>query len=330
MDDAQHRVAVLHGVHQHADGDQIEDLLERLVLKHHLAVDAVEVLGPAVDLVVDVHLLDLVAERADDGADVRLALGALHADLDDQVLIALWIEVAQAQVLELLLDLVDAQAVCDGRVDVQRLLCDALLTLRRLRLERTHIVQPVRQLDEHHADVLAHGEDHLADGLRLLLHAGGKVKALELGDAVHQQRDLLAELLLDDLERHVLAVLHGVVKQARSDGRRVEHQVRQDAGDRAGMDEIRLTGLSLLSRMRLLGEMIGLFDQLHVGLWVVFDQYPDQLIQIFATLWRHSRIPPCLTCRCGWPSAVRGADCSPAIPCRWAPSGRKAVPPASG
>ena len=84
-------------------------------------------------------------------------------------------------------------------------------------------MQPVRQLDEHHADILAHGEDHLADGLRLLLHAGGKVEALELGDAVHQQRDLRAELLADDVQRHVLAVLHGVMEKTRGNGRRIEH-----------------------------------------------------------------------------------------------------------
>ena len=129
MDDAEHRIAVLNGIDQHADRDQVKNLLERLLLEHHLAVDAVEMLGSAVNLVADIHFLDLVAQRADDRPDIGLALCALHANLHNQILISLGIQIAQTEILQLLLDLVYAQPVRQRRIDIQRLLRDALLSL---------------------------------------------------------------------------------------------------------------------------------------------------------------------------------------------------------
>ena len=292
MHDAQHRIAVLHAVDQHAQGNQVVDLLKGLVLQHHLAVDAVKVLRAAVDLELNAHLPDLVAQRLHDRLDVLLALGALHADLGDQILIAVRVQIPQAQVLQLLLDLVHAQAMRKRRVDIQRLLRDAPLALRGLCLERAHVVRAVRQLDEHDADVLAHRQDHLADGLRLLLHARGKVEALELGDAVHQQRDLRAELLADDVQRHVLAILHRVVQKAGSNRRRVQHQLGQNARDDHRMGKVRLAGLAHLSLVRLLCEVVCLFNQCYVGIRMVFDHRSDQFVQIFAFIVCQSGIPP--------------------------------------
>jgi hypothetical protein len=53
MHDAQHRVAVLHLVHQHAQGAHVVDLREIQALGAHLVVDAVDVLGPAIHLGLD-------------------------------------------------------------------------------------------------------------------------------------------------------------------------------------------------------------------------------------------------------------------------------------
>ena len=294
MHDAQHRIAILHAVHQYAQRDQVVNLLEGLVLQHHLAIDAVKVLGPAIDLELDAHLPDLVTQRLHDGLDVLLALGAFHANLGDQVLIAVRVQIPQAQVLQLLLDLVHAQAVCQRRVDIQRLLRDAALALRGLRLERAHVVRAVRQLDEDDADVLAHRQDHLTDGLRLLLHARGKIKPFELGDAIHQQRDLRAELLADDVQRHVLAVLHRVMQKARGDCRRIQHQLGQNARHNHGMDEVRLAGFALLPLMCLFCKVICLFNQCHIGIRMVFDHRSDQFVQILAFIVCQSGIPPSL------------------------------------
>ena len=48
-----------------------------------------------------------------------------------------------------------------------RLEGDALLFVRAEGPERAHVVEPVAELDEDDADVLGHGEEHLAQVLRL-------------------------------------------------------------------------------------------------------------------------------------------------------------------
>jgi len=56
-------------------------------------------------------------------------------------------------------------------------------------------VKSVGEFDQQHAPVLGHGDEHLADGGRLLLLLGVELQAVELGDAVDDRGDLIAELL---------------------------------------------------------------------------------------------------------------------------------------
>ena len=53
-------------------------------------------------------------------------------------------------------------------------------------------MEAVAELDEQDADVLGHGHDHLAD--RLGLGGLAVLELVELGDAVDQQGDLVAEV----------------------------------------------------------------------------------------------------------------------------------------
>ena len=262
VDDAQHGVAVGDGIHQHPDGDQVVNLVEGLVLQDHLAVDGVEMLGPAVDIVMDVLLVQLLGQLGDDHADVFLPLGALLPHLLHQVLVAHGVNVAQGKILQLLLDGVHAQAMGQGRVDLEGLPGDGHLPLGLLPLHGAHVVQPVRQLDQHHPDILAHGQDHLAQGFSLGLLLVGEVQLVQLRHAVHQLGDLIAELLADHIQGNALAVLHRVVQEPCRNGGRVDHQLRQDAGHKAGMNKIGLPALALLPGMGLLSKFVGLLHQL--------------------------------------------------------------------
>ena len=98
----------------------------------------------------------------------------------------------------------------DRRVDFQRFarLEDAAVFFQRR--QSAHVVQAVGQLDDNDADILAHGNEHLADGGRLLIGEGFHLDARDLGDAVDQLRHVRAELLLDQLAGHV-GVLNRVV-----------------------------------------------------------------------------------------------------------------------
>ena len=143
-------------------------------------------LGPAGDLGVDPELLELLAQLVDRCADGRFALGALLRDALGDVAIRFGIEVAQREILEIPLDLPDAQAMRDRRVDLDRLARDRLLLRRRQARQRAHVVQAVGQLDDDDADVLGHRHEHLAQVLDLRVFLRLVRDARQLGDAVDE------------------------------------------------------------------------------------------------------------------------------------------------
>ena len=69
----------------------------------------------------------------------------------------------------------------------------ASLAFRLQVLQRAHVVQAVGQLDEDHAHVRHHGQQHLADVLGLAVFAVGELDLVDLGDAFDDVRHLLAE-----------------------------------------------------------------------------------------------------------------------------------------
>ena len=60
-------------------------------------------------------------------------------------------------------------------------------------LQRAHVVQPVGELDQDHPQVGDHRQEHLAERLGLLLFLRDVGVAGDLGDAVDQLGDLVAE-----------------------------------------------------------------------------------------------------------------------------------------
>ena len=69
-----------------------------------------------------------------------------------------------------------------GGVDLHGLQRFLLLLLRGLILHGAHIVEPVGHLDEDDPDILAHGQEHLAQILHLLLGLGCGLNAGQLAD----------------------------------------------------------------------------------------------------------------------------------------------------
>ncbi len=85
----------------------------------------------------------------------------------------------------------------DGGVDLERLLRDLVLAVGLKVFERAHVVQAIGEFDEHHADVIDHGEHHLAQVFGLRFFARGEIDLADLGDAFDDVRDLLAEFFAD-------------------------------------------------------------------------------------------------------------------------------------
>ena len=190
---AEHGVAVAQRVGEHADADQVVDVGELAAAHDHLLVDRVVVLGPAGDGGLDLRAragrLDLVDHGGQELVACRRALGHQADDL----VVHLGVQGGEREVLQLPLDRVHAEPVGQRCVDLERLAGDPLLLVLPEEPQRAHVVQPVGELDDQDPDVLAHRDDHLADGLGL--RGVAVLDLVELGDAVDERGDLVAEVL---------------------------------------------------------------------------------------------------------------------------------------
>ena len=165
-----------------------------------------------------------------------------------------------------------------GPVDVARLLRDLEPPLLGEVVQRPHVVEPVGQLDQDHADVVDHRQQHLAEVLGLPLLARGELDRAELGDALDDVRDVGAEKLLDALDRR-LRVLDDVVEQPGGDGDDVELHVGEEIGHLERMDEIRLAGMADLSLVLEGGEDVRPPEQFDVGLGVGRPDLFDEVLE---------------------------------------------------
>ena len=188
------------------------------------------------------------------------------------------IDVAEAEVFQFSADLAHAQPVGDGGVDLEGLAGDFLLPVRRQMLESAHVVQAVGQLDEHHADVIHHGQHHLAQVFGLLFFAGGEIDGADFGDAFDDVRDLLAEFLADIDDSH-RGVFHGVMQQPGGDGDGVHFHLGQNQRDFQGMDQVGLAGGPALSGMVFLGKLVGLADEFEIVVGPVGPHAAHQLTE---------------------------------------------------
>ncbi len=126
-------------------------------------------------------------------------------------------ERGEREVLELVLDLLHAEAVGERCVDVEGLSCNALLLVFGQGGQGAHVVESVGQLDDEHPQVLGEGHEHLAHAGCLLFLAGVEVKTVQFGDAVDNERDVCPEdaFQVDQVDGRVL---DGVVQQCCCDG----------------------------------------------------------------------------------------------------------------
>jgi hypothetical protein len=113
--------------------------------------------------------------------------------------------------------------------------------------------------------VVDHGEEHLAQVLRLLLRARHAVELRDLREPVDEVGDLLAEVLLDRLERDG-RVLDDVVQETCRDAGGVELEIREDVRDFEGVDEVGFARLSNLSPVLSRREEVGPPEEVDVGI----------------------------------------------------------------
>ena len=166
----QRRVAVRLGLHHDAKSHDIRQLLERHVAPLHLLPDREQrLLAPGdldhVDATLLAHPGEFLAHLLDHiGA---LAPQEVQPGLDGFVRFR--VQLREGQGLQLRLHRIHADAFGERRVDLHGFACDAPPPLRIGDVvQRPHVVQPVGELDQQHADVTTHCQHQLAEILRLL------------------------------------------------------------------------------------------------------------------------------------------------------------------
>ena len=242
MDHPERRVAVLHRVRNHAQCEQILNLLEGKVVGADLLVDRPQMLRPSGH----VHegnsrLGQHVHQRTPHLHDLPLPLPPALLNLLLQPVVFVGFEKLEGQVLQLPLDGRQPQAMGDGGIDVARLQRDSPLLGRPQVLERAHVVEPVGELDEDHPGILDHRHQQLAVVLDLPFRIRPEAHAPDLGHAVHDPRHLGAELGLH-IGQVDGGVLHHIVDQARGYGSGIQTEFRQDGGDTDGVGDIACAG----------------------------------------------------------------------------------------
>ena len=255
--DAQGGVAVRDGLDQDSHPDQVVDVLEVLPPQDHLLVDRIEVLGPPGDRAFDAGRLQLAFQELLDLQDVGLAFGSAVGDEVLDLGVDGGIEDLEGAVLQLPLDRVHAQAVSQGRVDLQGLAGLPPGPLGRDVLPGPGVVESVGQLDEEDPDVLRHRDDHLPDGL-----GGGRLAVLhfvELGHAVDERGHRRTELA-GQIPEGVVGVLDRVVEERPDDRVLVHAELGQNRRHRDGVGDVGLARFADLPGMASLGHPVGVDD----------------------------------------------------------------------
>jgi len=247
------------------------------------------VLGTPVDRRFDAGLGQVLLSLIDHLTQLSFALRRGLGDHPDDLVVDLRLQGGERQVFQFPLDRVHAQPVGQRSEDLQGIPGDALLLVGAQITEGAHVVQPVGQFDDEHPHI-ARGRDHeFADGLRLGRLAVGEL--VELGDAVDQAGDLVAEIRAQLVEG-VAGVLHRVVQQGGAQRRLGHAEFGEDRGHRQRMGDVGLTALAGLAAMVVLGGVVGPLQLLEIGLGMIGLHHREQRIQHRRLGWTIGRPEP--------------------------------------
>ena len=136
-------------------------------------------------------------------------------------------------------------------------------------MQRAHIVQTIRQLDQQHADIFGHGEQKLAQVFCRPLVFWHRFDLGQLGHAIHQPRDFGPEIKLNIFNRRQ-RILDRIMQQSGHDGFLVKLKIGHQSGNLDRMAEIGITAGALLRPVFLNGVDIGAVQRGLVGLRVIF------------------------------------------------------------
>ncbi len=214
MDDAQGLIAFRHGIEYDPCTQNIINVLKGDALAFELVVHTVYVLDTTLYLGLEPHLHELMLNPAHDILEVFLLFLCNRIKLCLEGVVSCRIEVFQAQFLEFHLKPVNTEPVSERRIDLQGFPGNTLLRVPVVKLKGSHIVQAVDELDKKDPQILAHGQDHLAEIFGLLLFFRAEIDLADLGEPVNNERHFIAEFR-SDVFHLGKTVFYGVMEKCR-------------------------------------------------------------------------------------------------------------------
>ncbi|MNC30052.1 hypothetical protein D3C75_783240 [compost metagenome] len=174
-------ITILNIVDDNADGKQIINFIELLVLGVHLVIDTVNMLRTPGQIPFDPHFVQFGTDAADHAVDELFPFRPLLVDQVGNAVILLRVQITEGNILHLPFNRGNPQTVRNGTKNLQRFIRNTALAFFGLIFKGTHIVQAVRQLNHNHPDILSHSDEHFAVVLVLLLFLGAEANAFQLG-----------------------------------------------------------------------------------------------------------------------------------------------------
>ena len=174
----------------------------------------------------------------------------------------------EREILQLAAKFSHAQAMRNRRVDVHRLLRDPRALFGVQVFQRAHIVQAIGQLHQHHAHVVNHRQQHLANVLSLLLLARDTADVRDLRQAFHEVGDFVSEIFANGVFVGQ-SVFDDVMQQTRGDRHRIHAHVGENVRDLERMDQVGFARRALLSFVLAGREKVSATQQIQICLRVV-------------------------------------------------------------
>ena len=215
-------------------------------------------------------------DRSPDLVNELLLVAASGLDRFFNYLVAIGIQSFEAEIFQLVLDVVDTKPVGNRRVDVQCLTGNGTSLCRRHGTESTHVMSTIGQLDHDDADVVHHRQQHLAKTFRLGFGAAGELNLIKFGYTIDNFSHFLAEFLRQfNLERR--GVFDYIMQNGRDDGLAVHVQISQQISDCYGMRDVGFAAAAFLTFVRRSAELIGFAYMLNLIRWQIGFQLVDEL-----------------------------------------------------
>jgi hypothetical protein len=197
VDYAEGGVTVAFVISDDADGEQVIHLFEAALLANDLAVQRIQALYAGFEFGGNAVFNQLGANGSLDFFQKPLMDRLLFGDFFLQAEKRFRLQHAKGKIFQFIANYAHTKAVSNRRVDLKSFASDALLLGRLQEFDGAHVVQAISELDHHDADVVDHGQDHLAHIFGLARFRSGHAKPADFSDAFNQTGGFFTKAFLN-------------------------------------------------------------------------------------------------------------------------------------